>query len=483
MYNTSMGDSDMLDTKFLFQPRGAGTAWLFRMATPALLVGRTNPRTAKPYGKEIRESLGGIRDLKKAREERDRRLGEIREEQAAVVANAEGDMGAALEIAAHLRSMNDDGGPDSESDLLTSVVVDAAEELEQKLAKRLAGKLGRAEAQRRAGEKAKRWYRAAVGKETPFSVALKRYKEDKAKSLSTSTLNNLGTAANELMAFAGRDVSLQDADRRMVAEFVTKYLPNRKGPKAPVGQGPATIRKKVSQLAQVWRWAQQRGILPYSKETPWDEQAPSAKEVAASKAQRRPFRPEETRKLLAAAPAGDALGDIVRVTLTCGVRLEEIADLAGEQVAPDASYYEIKAGKTINAKRIVPLVGEAREVIRRRVKKVKGKGPLFPELPVRKSTGKRGGAISQAFTRLRRRVLGSETDRELAQHSFRHTWRTAARRAGVDLRTAHEMGGWSRGKDNDITYDHGLAVKHYAREQKKVAAWLAREKYLSATRS
>lgn len=57
MYNTFMGDTDLLDTKFLFQPRGEGTAWLFRMATPEALIGRTNPRTGKPYGREIRESL------------------------------------------------------------------------------------------------------------------------------------------------------------------------------------------------------------------------------------------------------------------------------------------------------------------------------------------------------------------------------------------------------------------------------------------
>jgi hypothetical protein len=84
---------------------------------------------------------------------------------------------------------------------------------------------------------------------------------------------------------------------------VTKFLPNKVGPKALEGQGPATIRKKVSQLAQVWRWAGKRGVIPYSKETPWDEQAPSSKEVAAAKATRRPFTPDETRKLFAAAPS------------------------------------------------------------------------------------------------------------------------------------------------------------------------------------
>ena len=61
MYNTFMDDPNMLDTLYLFQPRGPGTAWLFRMATPETLVGLTNPRTGKPYTTEIREGLGGVR--------------------------------------------------------------------------------------------------------------------------------------------------------------------------------------------------------------------------------------------------------------------------------------------------------------------------------------------------------------------------------------------------------------------------------------
>jgi len=42
MYNAIMADDDVLDTLYLFQPRGPGTAWLFRMPTPAALVGRTD---------------------------------------------------------------------------------------------------------------------------------------------------------------------------------------------------------------------------------------------------------------------------------------------------------------------------------------------------------------------------------------------------------------------------------------------------------
>ncbi len=175
------------------------------------------------------------------------------------------------------------------------------------------------------------------------------------------------------------------------------------------------------------------------------------------------------------------IGDTIRVALLTGVRLEEVAGLVAEQVDPGCRWYFVKKGKSDNAPRYVPLVGIARKVIKARLAKAKeGKGPLFPEVAVRKSTGKRGGAISQAFTRLRREVLGDHTDNELAQHCFRHTWRTAASRAGVDLRTAQVMGGWSRGGASDLVYDHGKELEHYCEEQAKVAAWLRSKGYLPA---
>lgn len=459
-----MANNDMLDTTFLFQPRGPNTAYLFRMATPKVLLGRTNPRTERPYGREIRERLtkanGGIRNLKEALRLRDLLLGQIRGEERDLIAAANGSMEEAIAIASSLRAMTDD----EERDTAESVLVETAKALEEKVGER----------------KAVRWYKAAVGERTPFAATCDQYKADRGKTLSKSSINNLNTAVSEFKEHAGEDVCLEEIDRRMVADFVTKFLPARKGPKAPDGQGPATIRKKVSQLAQVWRWAKQRGILPYTSDTPWDDQAPSQKEVKAASKKRRPFTADETKKLLAAAPAGEALGDMVRVALLTGVRLEEVAALDAAQVDTKASFYTILKGKTENAERIVPLTSMAHDVIAKRLEaaneKAKG-GPLFPEVPLRESTGKRGGAISQQFTNLRRKHLGEHTDGELSLHCFRHLWRTAARRAGVDDRTAHELGGWTLGSASDLPYDHGVELKRYERQQEKVAAWLRKNGY------
>ncbi len=245
----------MPNMDYLFRPRGEGTAWLFRMATPMVLIGRENPRTGKPYRREIRESLGGLRDAVKARGARDIRLGAVRLEELKARGEGAGSLEEAMEIRASLDTITDE----ETRDTVEGVLVEQAKEL----------------AKKQGTDKALRWYKTATGERTPFATAIQSYKKDGGKGLSKSTLLNLDTAVREFKEFAGQDVCLEEVDRRMVARFVTEHLPAQKTPRAPDGPGPATIRKKVSQLAQVWRWAMQRGVLPYSKETPWDEQAPS----------------------------------------------------------------------------------------------------------------------------------------------------------------------------------------------------------------
>lgn len=456
VYN-EVDNAKMHDNRFLFQPRGAGTAWTFRMRTPEILIGKANPRTRQPYGPEIREGLGGTRSLPEARKLRDLRLGEIRAEEARARLAMNGDMGSALLQAEHYRRIDDEDYREA---------VEFGIQLE-------AEKIAKSAGERRGY----RWSKVAKGEATPLKATYEKYLEEDGAALSQSTRNNLATAVTEFLAFTDSDVTMEEVDRRKVAEFLT-HLRAKKGPKAPEGQGPATIRKKVSQLAGIWRWASKRGFLPYSTQTPWDDQAPSRKAVRAAQRKRRPFTPEEARQIFDKAPLGTTVGDAARVALLTGVRLEEVASLEAPQVDPEARFYEITKGKSVNAARIVPLVDEAQAIIKRRLDAANG-GALFPELNVRKSTGRRGGALSQAFTRLRRDTLGGETDGALAHHSFRHTWRTEARRAGVDLDVIHALGGWSSKTGTDRPYDHGLEVEQYRKEQQRVADRLRERGYLA----
>lgn len=188
MYNAIMADNDVLDTLYLFQPRGPGTAWLFRMPTPAALIGRTNPRTGKPYGREIREGLGGILDIRQARRLRDLRLGKIRLEEAEALSEINGSMKQALEIAAELKAVDD---PERRETFEHGLLV-AAEQIEA-----------------RAGHRqATRWYKTATGQRSPLKDVIEQYKADAGKTMSLSTLNNLNTAIKEFLAYAGEDVAL-----------------------------------------------------------------------------------------------------------------------------------------------------------------------------------------------------------------------------------------------------------------------------------
>jgi len=461
----------MLETQYMEQPRGSGTVWVFRMRTPLALVGQPNPRTKRPYTSTIKESLK-TRDIVEARKNRDILLGQIRQEEAECIQGEnkhDSFFQSALDVkklyeeeAAMGETYDDEGiipGP------ITGSIVLQAEDLRKT----------------QGDAKAYKWKQVALGNEKPPALlkdVYQRYLADRGKSKSQSTRINLKTAYNDFIAFSGENVEILDVDRAVVAAFVTEYLPGLKTPRSPNGPSPATIFKKVSQLKQLWVWAMDRGVLPFESFTPWDRQAPTKQEIKDAANQRRIYEPDETRKILENLKQGTALGDVFRVALMCGVRLEEVASLDAQYVEVDAQSYLMPKGKNDNAERLIPLAGIAHEVIKDRLAKCKGKGPLFPEVPIRKSTGKRGSSLSAKFTRKRRDILGSETDGDLDLHALRHTWRTAARRAKVDLRTSQELGGWSRGNATDLAYDHGEERKHYIAQQKKVALWLDEKGYL-----
>ena len=75
MDHTDAKDTDHM--RHLNRPRGDGKGYVFRMLTPVALKGQTNPRTGKPFGKEIKLGLG-TRHLPTARQRRDVILGQLR---------------------------------------------------------------------------------------------------------------------------------------------------------------------------------------------------------------------------------------------------------------------------------------------------------------------------------------------------------------------------------------------------------------------
>lgn len=104
-------------------------------------------------------------------------------------------------------------------------------------------------------------------------------------------------------------------------------------------------------------------------------------------------------------------------------------------------------------------------------------GRVFPEWPIRPASGK-AAAVSQWFTRFRRKVLGTATDTRLALHSTRHTWRTVARRAGVAEATINDLGGWAGPRSSNSTYDHGLLGQELESAQQVIWDRLLLDGYL-----
>lgn len=117
--------------------------------------------------------------------------------------------------------------------------------------------------------------------------------------------------------------------------------------------------------------------------------------------------PDRRRQAGSALPRGHKLGD-VSARADHGCRAEEVASLTISDVAHDCAGLSVRSGKTSNAKRYVPLIAPGRAVLRERARKAAqgGEQRVFPEWPVRTSTGK-SSALPAALTRFdEKRVPG-----------------------------------------------------------------------------
>ncbi len=240
---------------------------MMRLETPNDLIGRKNEKTGRAYGKNIHEGLG-TEDRKLARKRRDIRLGEIRAEEAKVQAEKAGDTELALKNADALRRVRH---PVAKGIIKESLEKHANEKLVPTVGVR----------------KAQQWHDIAVGKNIPVSVIYEKYFADEGQRLSLSTQNNLATAWKHFLIFFPDGIAIQEVDRLWVSKFAAEYLPSCRTPKAPDGPGPATIRKTLSMLKQLWKWAMKRGYLPIEPITPWDQQGPDKKQIKRSAKKRR----------------------------------------------------------------------------------------------------------------------------------------------------------------------------------------------------
>jgi integrase len=458
------------------------------MITPPILVGTKNPWTNKPFGKEIKLGLN-TRGHAEALRIRDVRIGQIRQLEAdAIAASGRVGIGRIMDLS-----------PEAAEDWRKMRIAATEEELEgydYVLSDQLDAAVD-------AGKEPEvKTFGALVFKGAiPLEKAMEQYLEERREGnpfgfdpLAVTTALNIRSTVKYLIAFLDVETPLlDDVTPQKAFLFRTKYLPIEKK------LGAGTVTKHVNFMRGLWSWALvDKGYLKgrggKAQPNPWviTEKGTSKKRATtrSGEAKRTAVTPEQVASLLAGWDDwGTRQGDIMRLALVTGCRADEMGALPLMNVRVDGSCFEISHGKSVNAERLVPVVGDAQELLRRRVMAVanaqavmpQSERRLFPDWPLKPSTGK-ANSVSQWFTRYRRDALGKETDGLLALHSFRHTWKTVARRAGVAEDRVRDLGGWQGGangrRDASDGYDHGLLEQQLFDAQWEIWRGLEGQGYL-----
>ncbi|MFO7758308.1 MAG: tyrosine-type recombinase/integrase [Roseovarius sp.] len=449
--------------EYIEQPKGPGTAYRFRMKTPKSLRGTQNPWSeGKRFGTWIIRPMDRQRHLPSAKKLRDIYLAEVRKLEIEYRARTRWSLEKADLWAEALTAERDDT-------LVRDLIYDEAERAP--------------EGQRKA------FLKVATATTLPLSKAAEQYLAARSadnpygnKPLSKTSANEVVTAVNYLCAFRAATpdtLFLDDITPELVSDFQHEFLPAQTSKKTGRALTPGTIEKAMTMLRGLWRWALARKKVkldpnPFNRP---DDDVPRVKKQTEPK--RDQFKPEETQKVLAAVPQGDRMGDLFRLGLVTGARVTEIAKVTVLETKEDGSVFLISGGKSENAKRVVPVPTVAQTTVKRlRAAAIEaGEDRLFHTFPINAATGTAKSA-SKAFTGLRRKVLGKDSDERLAFHSLRHTWKTVSRRAGLSIDDAHDLGGWAGIKRTSNPYDHGLNDNELAEAHEKVAALLGREGHL-----
>lgn len=153
-------------------------------------------------------------------------------------------------------------------------------------------------------------------------------------------------------------------------------------------------------------------------------------EARASIISYQPFTMPQLQTLLTAAEA--ELRNIILLALYSGCRLDELASLRKADVTTQEGVQclSITKAKTKAGVRLVPVHPTVSSIIQEYLQHSYG-DYLFPQANrIKRADGKRGPFYSQAFTRLRNKVLPAATNRQCF-HSLRGMFITQLDRAGV----------------------------------------------------
>jgi integrase len=281
-------------------------------------------------------------------------------------------------------------------------------------------------------------------KDLPFEKAAEEFRKWADANKRPKTAKHYRSCLGRLeRAFAGKSLG------ELHPFLIEKYRRGRleAGARVTSNRELAVLRALFNRSLE---WGKFEGENPASKVKP----------VKEPRGRLRYLEPEEEAKLLAAA--GEPLRTIVLVGIHAGLRIQSEAltlrqadvDLRRGLLTVQAAY--AKSGQT----RSVPLNSLLREALGRR-RMQDGTG----EHVFRRRDGRPYRSIVTAFATARKRAgLG----KDVTPHVLRHTFASRLVMAGVDLRTAMELGGWSS-LDMVQRYAH-LSPSHKAEAVERLAA-------------
>ena len=279
------------------------------------------------------------------------------------------------------------------------------------------------------------------------------YSENYKNRRSYSTLSKSARAVEVFLAtIRETDIKIDIIGRRMVTQFI------RTQQERVAGQ---TLQNWLTCLGSLYEFAL-RTYDAIPEGNPFHNHNLEARRTIESY---EPFELVQMQKLLDAAEP--EIKNIIVMGLFSGCRLDELASLKKSEIqtVEGVRCFYISKSKTKAGIRHVPIHSRLSAIVDEYLSHSYGEY-LFPQAnKINRADGKKGPFYSQAFTRLRRRVLPTATDRQCF-HSLRGMFITCLDRAGVPEQRIGAITGHTEQKAKTEafrTYSQGASMEELSR--------------------
>lgn len=263
-----------------------------------------------------------------------------------------------------------------------------------------------------------------------------------------STLSKAARAVEVFLQSIGKiDIALNKIGRRTVTDFI----------EAQQQSAPQTIQNWLTSLGSLYEFAKRRDDgIPDSN--PFHGHNLEARRTIESY---QPFDQDQLQTLI--KEADETIRDLILMGLYSGCRLDELASLKRDDIVmiEGVRCFFIRKAKTAAGVRHVPIHTLLIGVVDKLLSQNYGEYLFAQSNKITRADGKKGPWFSQAFTRLRRQVLPTATDRQCF-HSLRGMFITALDRAGVPEQRIGAITGHTEQKAKTEafrTYSKGAGMK------------------------